>query len=120
MSRTRPVDLDALLDESGNALSKGKGTPVLGAGDSSDSGPDMIGVRGLDGTSDRNGTGERSSVEEVDDASSGADIAADNVVDADNAGLGRGLDQAEEAQLGITDEQLQRALQERMPPGDED
>jgi hypothetical protein len=37
----------------------------------------------------------------------GADIGFDRVVGADEAGLGGGLDQAEEAQLGITDEELE-------------
>ena len=63
--------------------------------------------------SDRNGTGERASVEPEADLASEADIAADDIVDADNAGLGRGLDQAEEAQLGVTDEELERALRDR-------
>ena len=63
--------------------------------------------------SDRNGTGERASVEPEADLDSEADIAADDIVDADNAGLGRGLDQAEEAQLGVTDEELERALRDR-------
>jgi hypothetical protein len=112
MVRLRPVDLDALLDESGNALSKGHGIRSLGPSDSSDTGADMVGVGGLDNTSDRHGTGERASVEKDADVDSGADISADKVVDADNAGLGRGLDQAEEAQLGVTDEELERALRE--------
>ena len=36
----------------------------------------------------------------------GADITADRVVESEEAGLGGGLDQAEEAQLGITDEEI--------------
>ncbi len=36
----------------------------------------------------------------------GADIAPDRIVSPEEAGLGGGLDQAEEAQLGITDEEL--------------
>ena len=43
----------------------------------------------------------------------GTDIGFDRVVGADEAGLGGGLDQAEEAQLGITDEELQQRLRER-------
>lgn len=113
MARTKPVDLDALLDESGNELSKGHGIRSIGPSDSSDSGADMVGVGGLDSTSDRNGTGERAAVEKDVDADSGVDIAADEIVDAGKAGLGGGLDQAEEAQLGITDEELERALRER-------
>lgn len=94
-------------------------SPVLGPSDSSDSAADLMGVNGstqwqdgddLEGAdagaaTDRNGTGERSSAgtEEIQDA---ADIGFDRVVAAGNAGLGGGLDQAEEAQLGITDEEL--------------
>jgi hypothetical protein len=37
-----------------------------------------------------------------------ADLGIDRVVDASEAGLGGGLDQAEEAQLGITDEERDR------------
>jgi hypothetical protein len=120
MARTKPVDLDALLDTSGRTLSKGQVTPALGPSDSSDSGPDLIGVGGLDGASDRNGTGERVSIEEVADSGSGADIAADDVVNAEDAGLGGGLDQAEEAQYGVTDEELERALQDRLGGNDDD
>jgi hypothetical protein len=39
----------------------------------------------------------------VEDA---ADISVDRVISADEAGLGTGLDQAEEAQLGVTDEEI--------------
>ena len=113
MPRTTSVDLDALLDESGNEVLKGHGIRSLGPSDSSDTGADMVGIGGLDNTSDRHGTGERASVEEDTDEDAGADIAADDIVDADEAGLGGGLDQAEEAQLGVTDEEIQRALRDR-------
>jgi hypothetical protein len=43
-----------------------------------------------------------------------SDIAADGIVDADEAGLGGGLDQAEEAQLGVTDEEIEAAVRERL------
>lgn len=120
MPGSKPVDLDALLDQSGKGLGKKNDTPLSGPSDSSDSGADMIGVRrGVDDTTDRNGTGERPSVEEVTDAGSGADISADDIVDAGRAGLGRGLDQAEEAQFGVTDEELERALRDRTQ-GDDD
>jgi hypothetical protein len=110
MASAKPVDLDALLDKSGQGLSKSNDTPVTDPSDSSDSGADLIGVRrGVDETTDPNGTGERASIEEVTDAGSGADIAADEIVDARHAGLGHGLDQAEEAQFGVTDEELERA-----------
>jgi len=113
MPRTTSVDLDALLDESGNEVLKGHGVRSLGPSDSSDTGADMVGIGGLDNTSDRHGTGERASVDEDADEDAGADIAADDIVDADEAGLGGGLDQAEEAQLGVTDEEIQRALRDR-------
>lgn len=113
MARTKPVDIDALLDDSGNELPKGHDIRSLGPSDSSDTGADMVGIGGLDSTSDRNGTGERASVEPESELGPEADIAADEIVSADRAGLGRGLDQAEEAQLGVTDEELERALRER-------
>ncbi len=113
MTHTTPVDIDALLDESGNEVSRGHGIRSLGPSDSSDTGADMMGIGGLDSTSDRNGTGERASVEADPDVDLGIDLATDEVVSAERAGLGGGLDQAEEAQLGITDEEIERALRRR-------
>ena len=46
----------------------------------------------------------------------GADIGFDRVVGAEEAGLGGGLDQAEEAQLGVTDEELAEMAQRRGKP----
>ena len=112
MARTTPVDIDALLDDAGNEVGKGHNIRSVGPSDSSDTGADMVGLGGLDSTSDRNGTGERVSVEQEAELEAG-DIAADDIVDAQHAGLGRGLDQAEEAQLGVTDEELQRLLRDR-------
>ena len=51
-------------------------------------------------------TGESAGVGIKPGQRTGDDIGFDRVVDADGAGLGGGLDQAEEAQLGVTDEQL--------------
>ena len=76
----------------------------------------MVGIGGLDSTTDRNGTGERASVEN-DDADAELDIGADEIVRAEDAGLGSGLDQAEEAQLGVTDEEIEAALAERIRRG---
>jgi hypothetical protein len=115
MARPKTIDIDTLLDESGNELPKGNDIRSLGPSDSSDTGADMVGTGGpLDSTSDRNGTGERMSVEMESDADSNSDLAADRVVDAQDAGLGGGLDQAEEAQLGITDEEIDAAVRERL------
>lgn len=112
MAGTNDIDLDALLDGSGDGLPKGHSVRDLGPSDSSDTGADMMGLGGLDHTGDRNGTGERASVEGEEDLE-GDDVAPDSVVDADRAGLGRGLDQAEEARLGVTDEELESAVRQR-------
>jgi len=115
MARPKVIDIDTLLDESGNEFPRGNDIRSLGPSDSSDTGADMIGTGGpLDTTSDRNGTGERMSVEMESDAASDSDLAADRIVPAEEAGLGGGLDQAEEAQLGITDEEIDAAIRERL------
>lgn len=111
MARTQDIDIDLLLDAAGTGLPKGHDIRSLGPSDSSDTGADMMGIGGLDSTSDRQGTGERASVENDAEADAAADIAADDIVDASEAGLGGGLDQAEEAQLGVTDEQLKARRQ---------
>jgi hypothetical protein len=49
----------------------------------------------------------------VPDVRMGGDIGFDRVVGPDEAGLGRGLDQAEEAQLGVTDEEIEQRRRER-------
>jgi hypothetical protein len=78
----------------------------LGPSDSSDFGSDLVGVPHADDASDRNGTGERMDVE--DDVRGAEDLEMDRIVGSNEAGLGGGLDQAEEAQLGITDEELEQ------------
>ena len=61
MPPTKDIDIDSLLDEAGKGIPPGHGIRSLGPSDSSDSGSDMVGVGGLDSTSDRHGTGERAS-----------------------------------------------------------
>ncbi len=115
MKKPKAPDIDALLDETGLDIPKGHDIRSLGPSDSSDTGADMIGTGGaLDSTSDRNGTGERSSVNMESDVNNDADIAADRIVKARDVGLGGGLDQAEEAQLGITDEDIEAAVREEL------
>lgn len=114
MAVPEDIDLDLLLDQSGNRIPKGHDNRALGPGDSSDTGADMAGIAGLDNTSDRQGTGERASVEGEEEVDTPADLAPDDIVDADEAGLGGGLDQAEEAQLGVTDEEIEAALRSRV------
>lgn len=112
MPRRKPVVIST--DEE---ILKGHGVKSLGPSDSSDTGADMMGLGRADDTSDRYGTGERASADEDLQSLDAADISADRMVDADHAGLGDGLDEAEEAQLGITDEELvAMARRRRAPP----
>ena len=116
MTKSKVVDLDALLDQSGNGYPNGHDIRTLGPSDSSDTGADMMGLGGLDSTTDRNGTGEDASVENDEVADSESDISVDGIVDAEAAGLGGGLDQAEEARLGVTDEEIQAVSKRRKEP----
>ncbi len=114
MERRKSTDLDDLLDEAAE-VPKGHDIRSLGPSDSSDTGADMVGVEGaLDSTTDRQGTGERMTVGSEFEVNIGADIAADRVVESDEAGLGGGLDQAEEAQLGITDEEVDDIVRDEL------
>jgi len=85
----------------------GQDTRSIGPSDSSDAGSDLAGLD-LDDDSDRAGTGERLSAEDESELRGGgdSDIGFDRVVEAEEAGLGGGLDQAEEALAGITDEEI--------------
>ena len=115
MKRLKSPDIDALLDETGLDIPKGHDIRSLGPSDSSDTGADMVGTGGpLDSTSDRNGTGERTSVSIESDANTNADISADRIVNSRDVGLGGGLDQAEEAQLGFTDEEIDAAVRDEL------
>jgi hypothetical protein len=98
----------------------------IGPSDSSDSGSDLAGENASDDDmldlngdavedSDAEGTGERLTAGQDPDVRIGSDIGVDRVVGADGAGLGGGLDQAEEAQLGITDEELAELARMRSP-----
>ena len=79
---------------------QGRAEPKIGPSDSSDTFSDRP---ELSTDSDAGGTGERKTVERVPNA---RDVKTDRVVEDKDAGLGGGLDQAEEARLGITDEEL--------------
>jgi hypothetical protein len=81
---------------------QGRAEPKIGPSDSSDTFSDRPDAPSTD--SDEGGTGERPAVGKVPHA---ADEGADRVVKSEDAGLGGGLDQAEEAQLGVTDEQVE-------------
>ena len=94
------VDAD-MLD-----LDTGTNTDVeAGSYNSADNGR-SVGDVGMDDNSDSQGTGEHMTAGRDPKVREGGDIDSDRIVDAGEAGLGGGLDQAEEAQLGITDEEL--------------
>jgi hypothetical protein len=97
-----PLDPDDTLPERRHKTPKGHDVRALGPGDSSDTGADMAGATlpgGTDNTSDRNGTGERVSTDQQRPVHAGEDIDTDRVVHAEDAGLGDGLDEAEQAWL---------------------
>src|SRR5688572_24645572 len=77
--------------------------PKLGPSDRSDTPSDRPGEPGTD--SDSGGTGERQTVGKVPEPRDGG---TDRVVNPEEVGLGGGLDQAEEAQQGKTDEEIAR------------
>ena len=112
MTKPRTIDLDTLIDEQGNEVLLEQEARSAGPSDSSDAGADLDDPDSTDGISDRNGTGERVNLES--DVQPDADIGADRIVGAEEVGLGGGLDQAEEAQLGITDEEIEAAVRERL------
>jgi hypothetical protein len=104
---TSTLDPDNLPIDTDRKAPPGHAARSIGRSDSSDSGSDLIGDGNPDtDTSDRSGTGERLSVDPVPDVRADADIGFDRIVDEAEAGLGGGLDQAEEAQFGITDEEI--------------
>ena len=101
------IDEDLLgLDRGTNEDSEGGHLAARDAGAS-------VGDLGADDNSDRYGTGEHLTAGKEPDVRIAADIAPDRIVGAEEAGLGGGLDQAEEAQLGITDEELAERQRDR-------
>lgn len=83
-----------------------RSSEAVGPSDSSDSGSDVVGTNQASprGDSDRAGTGEGRDAQGRDVAGDDGDgplapESADRVVEASEAGLGGGLDQAEEARL---------------------
>jgi hypothetical protein len=74
-----------------------------------------VGDREMDDTSDASGTGEHLTAGKEPRGRTNADRDTDRVVKGDEAGLGGGLDQAEEAERGVTDEELARRQQLKKP-----
>ena len=75
---------------------KGHDTKALGPSDTSDSGSDVNPGEPTGSDSDRAGTGERENIE-GEQGRAGSDSGVDRIVSEREAGLGGGLDQAEEA-----------------------
>jgi hypothetical protein len=111
MNNPRTIDLDAIIDETGDRVVRKPDSHATGPSDSSDSAADL-GDLASDANTDRNGTGERASLEA--DIETDADLGADRIAEAEDVGLGGGLDQAEEAQLGVTDEEIEAAVREKL------
>lgn len=82
---------------------QGRADPKLGPSDSSDTFADRP---NQSTDSDNGGTGERVTVGRDPHSELHDERRPDRVVDAREAGLGGGLDQAEEGRLGVTDEEL--------------
>jgi hypothetical protein len=90
----------------------------LGPSDSSDTISDRPGE--LDSDTDAEYTGERMTAGKDPHAEERVEYGVDHVVGAGNAGLGGGLDEAEEAQLGVTDEELGAEEEDDDDPSDLD
>lgn len=93
-----------------DALRLGRGTnqdSETGQDNVADAGP-SVGDLGMDDTSDRSGTGEHLTAGKEPKVRVNADRDADRVVGSEEAGLGGGMDQAEEARAGRTDEQSRK------------
>lgn len=110
MSPRSTLDPEAIPGP-GSQRPPGHDARSLGPSDLSDTGSDSVGPGGYDAailsdTGDSVGTGVDPSPVEPSDGDPGHDVGFDRVVRADEAGLGGGLDQAEEARYGVTDEML--------------
>ncbi|HZH06233.1 MAG TPA: hypothetical protein VEY69_06120 [Lautropia sp.] len=92
------LDPDNLPGTGSGAVRTGNDMGSLGPSDTTDTGSDIasgsaVSAEELDSDSDAAGTGARAGVGSDEEA--GSDIGFDQVVDADDAGLGTGLDEAE-------------------------
>ena len=87
--------------------------PKIGPSDSSDTFSDRP---GQSTDTDDAGTGERASVGRDPHSEVHNERGVDRVVESSEAGLGGGLDQAEEGRLGVTDEDLAQGNGEERGP----
>lgn len=111
-----------LLDDDALGLERGTNEDSEGGHRNRADAGQSVGDAHMDSDTDSVGTGEHLTAGKDPDIEAGGDIGTDRIVDASEAGLGGGLDQAEEAQLGKTDEEIQaevkRALGRRGKPKD--
>ena len=111
-----------LIDDDALHLDRGTNEDIEGGDASAADAGTSVGNASLDSDTDKAGTGEHRTVGKEPRARPNADIEPDRVVGATEAGLGTGLDQAEEGRLGITDEEIERELgvaREPFETGDE-
>ena len=85
---------------------QGRADPKIGPSDSSDTFSDRP---NQSTDTDDGGTGERVTAGRDPHSELHNERGVDRVVDSSEAGLGGGLDQAEEGRLGVTDEELEKA-----------
>jgi hypothetical protein len=109
------LDPDNLPGGLAGRVTDGHSTGALGPSDRSDTGADVSHGGALDpavlgSDADASATGEDAGAPgRADGATIGADIGFDRVVGPEEAGLGSGLDQAEEALASMSDEELAAA-----------
>ena len=95
-----------LIDDDALPLDRGTNEDQeAGRADTANAGA-SVGDDDMEDNSDRFGTGERRAAGKEPSVRAGRDVGIDRIIGEEEAGLGRGLDQAEEAQLGIRDEDL--------------
>jgi hypothetical protein len=102
-----------LIDDEQLGLDRGTNEDAEGGHLAGSDAGASVGDLGADDTSDRYGTGEHLTAGKEPDIRVADDIAPDRIVGADEAGLGGGLDEAEEARLGVVDEELAEGLRRR-------
>jgi len=90
------LDPDNIPASRGRKTVKGTDVKSLGPSDTSDSGSDVNPGEPAGSTSDGGGTGERENIE-GEQGRTDADRDTDRIVSESEAGLGAGLDEAEEA-----------------------
>ena len=93
---------------------QGRAEPKVGPSDISDTSADRPGSENTD--TDSGGTGERVTVGRAPESELHDEAGADRTVRPEEAGLGGGLDQAEEARLGKTDEEIARERARKRKP----